>query len=250
MKTNAEELFDKAKLLKEMLVSRACGSFPDEEEFIEVRKEILDEPGLKNYLPSFLYSTRTIDEFWFFIGHKFGHYDERRHFLNEQFEPLLTFLEENSRQTLIGKAVTPLLTAINSMSVQEAWSKALERQPTDPEGALTAARTLLEAVCKFILDENGQQYDSNDDLPDLYKKVAIQLNLSPSQHEEQIFKQILGGVSSVVTGLGSLRNKLGDAHGKGKVGVKPSSRHAQLAVNLAGSVAIFLIQTWEAKSSK
>ena len=147
-------------------------------------------------------------------------------------------------------SASQVLISIDSVHVQEAWTKAVERRSNDPEGAITAARTLIETVCKFILDETGEPYDINDDLPDLYKKVAQQLNLSPSQHEEQIFKQILGGVNSVVTGLGSLRNKLGDAHGKGKVGIKPSPRHAQLAVNLAGSVATFLIETWEARAVK
>ncbi|WP_420196198.1 abortive infection family protein [Idiomarina xiamenensis] len=73
--------------------------------------------------------------------------------------------------------------------------------------------------------------------------TAKELNLSPDQHNEQIFKQILGGCSGIVNGLGTLRNKLGDAHGKGKLPVKPQARHAELAVNLAGSMTLFLIST-------
>jgi hypothetical protein len=41
--------------------------------------------------------------------------------------------------------------------------------------------------------------------------IAKNLNLAPDQHTEEIFKQILGSVQSVVQGLGDLRNKLGDA---------------------------------------
>jgi hypothetical protein len=44
-----------------------------------------------------------------------------------------------------------------------------------------------------------------------------------------------------------LRNKIGDAHGKGGKPVKPSPRHAALAVNLAGTMATFLVETWLAK---
>jgi Abortive infection C-terminus len=51
-------------------------------------------------------------------------------------------------------------------------------------------------------------------------------NLAPSQHTEEPIKRILGGVTSVVEGLGSLRNKMGDAHGQGKKAVRPSARHA------------------------
>lgn len=120
----------------------------------------------------------------------------------------------------------------------------------DPEGAITAARTLLESVCKHILDSASISYDEKDDLPKLYGLTAEQLNVSPSQHTEQIFKQILGGCKSVVEGLGALRNKLSDAHGKGKMAVKPSARHAELAVNLAGSMATFIVSTWESRNTR
>jgi hypothetical protein len=38
---------------------------------------------------------------------------------------------------------------------------------------------------------------------------------------------------------------MGDAHGKGRAGVKPDQLHAELAVYLAGTVAIFLVGQWE-----
>ena len=80
-----------------------------------------------------------------------------------------------------------------------------------------------------MLDKSGIQYGDKDDLPKLYKLTAEQLNLGPAQHTEQVFKQILGGVTSVVDGLGAMRNKLSDAHGKGKKGVKPAARHAPVS---------------------
>lgn len=110
------------------------------------------------------------------------------------------------------------------------------------------ARTLLESVCKHILDEMKVAYEDNADLPTLYRHTAHALNLAPSQHTEQVFKQILGGCTAVVEGLGSLRNRLSDSHGKGKGGAKPAPRHAELAVNLAGAVATFLLATWKARN--
>ncbi|MEE5131143.1 abortive infection family protein [Pseudomonas alliivorans] len=38
-----------------------------------------------------------------------------------------------------------------------------------------------------------------------------------------------------------------DSHGKGKAGVKAAPRHAELAVNLSGSMALFLLATRGAK---
>jgi hypothetical protein len=40
---------------------------------------------------------------------------------------------------------------------------------------------------------------------------------------------------TLVNGLGTLRNRLSDSHGRGGKRVKPSPRHASLAVNTAGA---------------
>ena len=145
-------------------------------------------------------------------------------------------------------SVTTALEKFDAAHVQAAWSKALDRRSSDPEGAITSARTLIESVCKHILDEAKVSYDDTADLPKLYKQTAEILKLAPSQHTEQIFKQILGGCTSVVEGLGSLRNRLSDAHGKGRIGIKPAPRHAELAVNLSGTLANYLLATWEARN--
>jgi hypothetical protein len=62
-----------------------------------------------------------------------------------------------------------------------------------------------------------------------------------------LFRQILGGCQTVVEGLGALRNRHSDAHGKGITATRPAARHAELAVNLAGTMATFLLQTWESR---
>jgi integrase len=134
---------------------------------------------------------------------------------------------------------------VDAQYIQEAWTKALERRSTDPEGAITIARTILESVCKFILDHSGITYDDKSDMHQLYKAVQSVLNLAPDSQHEAIFKQLLGGCTSVVIGIGSLRNKLSDAHGRSYNTTAPTKRHAQLAVNLAGSMADFLFTTWE-----
>lgn len=145
--------------------------------------------------------------------------------------------------------MSDVLRKFDADGVRSVWEKALTRRHTDPDGAITTARTLLETVCKRILDEAGETYSDKDDLPALYRVVALKLQIAPSQHTEDAFKRILGGATSVVEGLGSLRNKIGDAHGQGGKPVRPSARHAQLAVNLAGAMATFLVETWAARKS-
>lgn len=140
-----------------------------------------------------------------------------------------------------------ILTQVDWQSVREAWQKALERVSGDPEGAITAARTTLESVCKHILDRSGIQDQSRGDLVRLYRATAQELQLSPNGYSEDVFKQILGGCAGIAAGLSGLRNAFGDSHGKGRRYIKPQPRHARLAINAAMTLAEFLIETYEAR---
>jgi abortive infection Abi-like protein len=131
-------------------------------------------------------------------------------------------------------------------SVLAAWNKALECRHTDPEGAISSARTLLKTVCQHVLDERGVTHSETLDLPVLMKMTAEQLNLAPTQRSAAVFKRIFGGAASVVEGLSSLPNVIGGAHEHGWP-ARPTARHAQLAVNMAGAIAMFLVEAWEAR---
>ena len=130
-------------------------------------------------------------------------------------------------------------------TVTRMWTKALERRDSDPDGAITAARSLVESVCKQILTERGASYENNFDLPKLFKTTARCLQLAPETYNEEVFKQILSGMQRTIDGFAALRNGLSDAHGHPKGGYRANKRHAELAVNLAGTTASFLIQTHE-----
>jgi hypothetical protein len=128
-------------------------------------------------------------------------------------------------------------------AVSRSWDAALAKVVSDPEGAITATRTTLESVCKHICDERNAPYDDGWDLSKLYKAAASAMDIAPDQHSEQIIKQILSGVTTVVGGIAAMRNSLSDAHGRGKRSVRPAPRHAKLAVNAGFAVAGFMIDT-------
>ena len=104
-------------------------------------------------------------------------------------------------------------------------------------------------MCKHILTDLEVAYADKNDLPKLYAMVARELKLAPDQHREEPIKAILGGAMNLVNGLGTLRNRFSDAHAGGpsketKLPVKPSPRHASLAVNSAGAIATFLVEMY------
>lgn len=240
------DLRTEIEVLQNLLVSRATGNVESEEEYVRLRQLLIASPSLSAIAPHFIRTCRSLGQFWQFIKHKFDNYADRRIYLWKEFEPVLDALERGLVSPS-DTSITTKLKQVDAAHVQAAWSKALDRRTSDPEGAIPSARTLIEAVCKHILDEAKQDYDDGAELPKLYKQAAEFLNLAPSQHTEQVFKQILGGCTAVVEGLGALRNRLSDAHGKGKIASRPAPRHAELAVNLSGALAMYLLATWQAR---
>ena len=239
--------FERAEYLQNMLIAQATSGSADDAHYQELRQYFLDRPDTRQLVPRWVRTNRDLAQFWQFIKFKFSTYAERREYIWSEFGALLDYLETGEKLPA-DESVSDALKRFDEEGVHIVWSRALDRRKSDPEGAITAARTLLETVCKHILDEQNVEYDDRKiELHQLYRLVSIELNLSPSQHTEEVFKQILGGCSAIVNGLGTLRNRLGDAHGKGKMPVRPAARHAELAVNLAGSLALFLVETWEVR---
>ena len=230
--------FELVQYFQDNLIARATGGSFDNDLYSNIRKKLIENKQLLKFLPKWVVRYRTADQFWPFIQAKFETYKERSVFLFDEFAPVLEYLE-----TKIESPIAENL-EFDEAHINDQWKKAIERKNIDPEAAITMARTLIETTLKHILDVQSIEYKDGAELPDLYKIVAKSLNLAPEQHQEQIFKQILGGASSIVNGLGALRNKLGDAHGNSKNSVKPSERHSELAVNLAGSMAMFLFKTF------
>lgn len=136
---------------------------------------------------------------------------EEESFYGKNFSSVLNYLEQFD-QTPAEEVITRKIKNIDEGFIKSEWEKAIRRKDLDPEGAITTSRTLLETVCKHILDGLKIDYDDKFDVPKLYKLTAKNLNLAPDQHNEKIFKQILNGCQSVVEGLGALRNKLSDSH--------------------------------------
>ncbi|WP_429453510.1 abortive infection family protein [Paraburkholderia sp. 40] len=143
-----------------------------------------------------------------------------------------------------------VLEAFEPNEIHGRWHAIMESRSTDPGRTITLARTLLEDVCKWIIVEAGDAYDEKADLPVLYKQLAKILKLAPDDYTEEVFKQILGSCQSIVSGLSSIRNKLGDAHSIGPRRARPAARHAELAANLSGAMATFLVSTWETRKNE
>jgi hypothetical protein len=98
-----------------------------------------------------------------------------------------------------------------------------------------------------VLEEHRVAADSLK-LPELYKHAASVLALD-SKHPavEELLRQLVRSGAAIVHAIAELRNKVGDAHGKGAKAPKPSARQARFAVALSGAVAAFLMDSLDAQ---
>lgn len=145
-----------------------------------------------------------------------------------------------------GSPIRLKLSDLNLSYITEQIEKCDTKLTTgDYEGALTNARSLLEAVLKLILDEATVAYDESEDLLKLYRKVATLLKMNPADYANDSFKKILSGFFSIVQGISELRNAFSDAHGRsGKVRYRLEARHAKLAVDSVKTIAEFVFRSY------
>lgn len=117
-----------------------------------------------------------------------------------------------------------------------------------PELAIGTAKDLIETICQTILTERKIEADKNWDLLQLLKQTTKQLSLTPEGIPDEAkaaktIKSILGSLTTVVQGIGELRNQYGSGHGKKATFKGLTARHAKLSVGAASTLAIFLLET-------
>ncbi len=122
---------------------------------------------------------------------------------------------------------------------REDWITASNKIISNPAEAITSARTMLETLCRTILNERGMSNKYTGELSELLKDTeqAVGLNIADYQNEHQFIK----GIASIVNALSTLSNSDGNRHGQ-IAGVEITDpKYAELAVNLCGSLGIFIL---------
>jgi hypothetical protein len=125
------------------------------------------------------------------------------------------------------------------------WDKANDRLLDDPAGAITTARSLLEATCKHILTELKVPFATSTELPKLYNEASKALGMAPGGQLDRSLRAVFSATHQIVQAVAEIRNSLGDAHGKLSASPRPLLADAELAVHLAGAVSCFLVSRYE-----
>lgn len=119
----------------------------------------------------------------------------------------------------------------------------------DYNGAITNARSLVEAVMIEIIETHtGKEIKNDGNLNNLYKQVKQILNLTvdPKVLPSTII-QIISGLDSITGGLAGLSNNSADRHANKFNTMK---HHAKLAVNSSMTLVDFLLDSMEYQNKK
>jgi len=158
------------------------------------------------------------------------------------------FIHIGGRYKLSEIAVAVIATSaieINHNFITEQITKCNYKiQEADYNGAVTNARSLIEAVFIEIIERIEMMEVKNDgNLDNLWSrtKKAMKLELDKASMPDSVF-QILSGIDTAVKGLAGLSNLAGDRHA---TKFKTRKHHAKLAVNLSLAISDFLFDSLE-----
>ena len=118
----------------------------------------------------------------------------------------------------------------------------------DTDLAIGTAKELLETTCKSILRQKSVTINSDWTLPQLLKATTNSLDFAPKEASnadkaDKAIKQILGGISSIVQGVGELRNGYGTGHGKDADFKGLEIKYAKLLVGVVSEIVILYLAT-------
>jgi hypothetical protein len=132
---------------------------------------------------------------------------------------------------------------LNFVDVILQWQEAQSALGVDPPDATTRASRLVETLCKHILYTKGKPLPGDQSIQHLYRAASRSLTLGPEQQSSDDLRAMGSGMIALTASIGALRSHGGTAHGTGPNTQPISCSQARLAVNAAGVLATFLMDT-------
>lgn len=148
--------------------------------------------------------------------------------------------------SLAAKTLADYLNAGDFASIQAEFERAIKQLDQDPHAAITAASSIIEALCKTYIETFKLEMPANQSIGPVWRVVQghLGLNLDSTLRDDQ--KRVLQGLASIVDGVGAYRTHIGSAHGRGLNPPQIAVPEARLAVNAAHSLVIFVMELWHA----
>jgi hypothetical protein len=145
------------------------------------------------------------------------------------------------------KTLAEIIRSRDLIAIGREFADAEDAVLSNPDRAVTASCSILESTCHTYIAAENLTPPSDKSLHSLWKVVQRHLRIAPTAELEEDLKRVLGGLASIVDGVGAFRTHAGDAHGRGPDAKPIEARHARLAVHAAHTVVTFILETWDAR---
>jgi hypothetical protein len=129
-------------------------------------------------------------------------------------------------------------------SIEAEFNRSISNVDADPHAAITAASAIIESACKTYIEMHMLEMPAKQTIGPLWKTIQqrLGLNIDPTLADDQ--RRILGGLASIVDGIGAYRTHIGSAHGRGINPPRISASEARLAIHASHAIVIFIMERW------
>lgn len=149
----------------------------------------------------------------------------------------------------IGKVIpisAPAIKVVDRSYITDLSSRALKDvEEGNFDSSITKARTLLEEVFCYVIEQKGESPSDSGDIGKLYKQVKNLYNMHADKDVDRRINMLLSGLEKILSSIAEMRNEASDAHGVGERRISIKSHHARLFVNSAQVMADFILSVAE-----
>ena len=145
--------------------------------------------------------------------------------------------------------LSDLIKKRNVKSINREFDRALENLNTNPLEAISSACNILESIFRVYISEKNLALPNKQTLKELWKVVQEDFKFGSSKLGRDDLQKINSGITSIIDGIASIRTHESSAHGGGPESYIPEVRQARFVVNAAHSLAVYILETWEAQDS-
>lgn len=140
-----------------------------------------------------------------------------------------------------------LTTLQSAREIREHLDRIQRAVDTDPPLVVGSCKELIEATCKLVLAQLGQDPGRNPKMPALIKQAQEALGLHQStlsrSPETEPVVRILGSLSQIALNVNELRQTSGTGHGRVGGNYRLLPRHARLVAGATTTYCTLLLDT-------
>ncbi len=129
-------------------------------------------------------------------------------------------------------------------SIEAEFKRSISNVDADPHASITAACAIIESACKTYIEMHMLEMPGKLTIGPMWKAVQQRLGLYIDATLADDQRRILGGLASIVDGIGAYRTHIGSAHGRGIDPPQISASEARLAVHASHAIIIFMMERW------